>query len=573
MVKKLKHSSEIAVDLEHHDYRTFSGFVCLMQVSNRDEDWIVDTLELRTELEVLNQVFTDPKIIKVFHGAYMDIIWLQRDFGLYVVNLFDTFHASSALGLPRRSLAYLLENYANFKTSKKYQLADWRIRPLPAPMVHYARADTHFLLNIFDSLRNQLLTSENGDQRMNKVLEESRITAAKRYEIPGLDPNSKISGHGPDGWEKQFGRDPSRHPKRMPIIKALFSWRDSVARREDESVRYVMPEHILQGLAVLAPTDAAGVLSVSNSIPLYVRSNAKTIAKVIKKAKELIDDSRSDDTNEQFRLSPVVDDFDNATNAEDNAYADVNENEEATVESSKLFQIAFASQRDLITHNIDNPRFELDSVSLLWGSSHNKTKLSWKVDSPEFINRQSILKNQLVLTVPVPPLNADGTVMNIDSPEEAEIVEDIPEHEYVEPKGETKIKSNSDILIVKSFGKNNNSASKRKTEGVTEDIIDLELEKEEDDGFEATKQQRKRAAKKAKTEGKEEEEFKAFDYTSAGSVLSNGMSKSDQRKAKKAKQKERKAFNPYGESEEGPKGAKKVFRPHGGRTMTFKSKR
>lgn len=98
MLEHLRSAPEIAVDLEHHDYRTYSGFVCLMQLSTREGDWIVDTLELREELEALNEVFTDSGIVKVFHGAESDIVWLQRDFNLYIVNLFDTYHASKVLG-------------------------------------------------------------------------------------------------------------------------------------------------------------------------------------------------------------------------------------------------------------------------------------------------------------------------------------------------------------------------------------------------------------------------------------------------------------------------------------------
>jgi exosome complex exonuclease RRP6 len=129
MLEELKQAKEIAVDLEHHDYRTYHGLLSLMQISTRDKDWIVDTLvPWRQRLEILNEVFTDPSIVKVFHGAYMDIIWLQRDLGLYVVGLFDTYHASNALQYPAKSLAYLLKRFANFDADKKYQMADWRIR-------------------------------------------------------------------------------------------------------------------------------------------------------------------------------------------------------------------------------------------------------------------------------------------------------------------------------------------------------------------------------------------------------------------------------------------------------------
>jgi exosome complex exonuclease RRP6 len=129
MLEELKGATEIAIDLEHHDYRSYHGLLSLMQISTRDKDWIVDTLRpWRHKLEVLNEVFADPKILKVFHGAFMDIIWLQRDLGLYIVGLFDTYHASSALGYSQRSLAYLLKSFVDFDADKKYQMADWRIR-------------------------------------------------------------------------------------------------------------------------------------------------------------------------------------------------------------------------------------------------------------------------------------------------------------------------------------------------------------------------------------------------------------------------------------------------------------
>ena len=65
MLAKLRQAKEIAVDLEHHSYRSYAGFVCLMQLSTRQEDWIVDTLVVREELAELNEVFTDPEIVKV----------------------------------------------------------------------------------------------------------------------------------------------------------------------------------------------------------------------------------------------------------------------------------------------------------------------------------------------------------------------------------------------------------------------------------------------------------------------------------------------------------------------------
>lgn len=146
MVRELKQATEIAVDLEHHETHSYVGLVSLMQISTREKDWIVDTLvPWREDLQVLNEVFTDPRIVKarrslrtrhsstdlsrqVLHGSTCDIIWLQRDLGLYVVGLFDTYHASNILAYPRHGLAYLLQRFAAFDTDKRYQMADWRMR-------------------------------------------------------------------------------------------------------------------------------------------------------------------------------------------------------------------------------------------------------------------------------------------------------------------------------------------------------------------------------------------------------------------------------------------------------------
>lgn len=91
LVKKLEKASEIAIDLEHHSVRTYLGLTCLMQISTRSADFVVDVIKLHNELgDALRHIFDDPTKAKVLHGANSDIEWLQRDFGLYVVNMFDT---------------------------------------------------------------------------------------------------------------------------------------------------------------------------------------------------------------------------------------------------------------------------------------------------------------------------------------------------------------------------------------------------------------------------------------------------------------------------------------------------
>ena len=47
---------------------------------------------------LLRSVFANPAICKVFHGADSDILWLQQEFHIYVVNLFDTARHPGTVG-------------------------------------------------------------------------------------------------------------------------------------------------------------------------------------------------------------------------------------------------------------------------------------------------------------------------------------------------------------------------------------------------------------------------------------------------------------------------------------------
>ncbi|KAF9918488.1 exosome nuclease subunit [Lobosporangium transversale] len=285
MCKDLEMQREIAVDLEHHNYRSFQGFVCLMQISTRDQDYIIDTLELRGSLHLLNQSFTDPNIVKVLHGAESDIIWLQRDFGVYIVNLFDTYHATKLLEFESHSLAHLLKLYANFDADKRYQLADWRIRPLPKEMFNYARSDTHFLLYIYDRMRNALLDKSNPTTHnlLHATLQRSAETALRVHEKEVYDAEG---GDGPNGWRNMYSKwNRALNTMQFAVFKALHAWRDQTARDEDESIRYVLPNHMLFTLAEQMPEDAAGVLGCCNPVPPPVKMNASDIALLINRTK------------------------------------------------------------------------------------------------------------------------------------------------------------------------------------------------------------------------------------------------------------------------------------------------
>ncbi|XP_042650865.1 exosome component 10 [Tyto alba] len=278
--EKLMNCKEFALDLEHHSYRSFLGLTCLMQISTRTEDFIIDTLELRSEMNILNETFTDPAIVKVLHGADSDVEWLQKDFGLYLVNMFDTHQAARLLNLGKHSLDHLLKLYCNIDADKQYQLADWRIRPLPEEMIQYARDDTHYLLYIYDKVREALW--ERGNEQptqLQVVWQRSKDICLKKYIKPLFSDESYL----------ELYRRQKRHlnTQQLAAFRLLFAWRDKMARQEDESTGYVLPNHMLLKIAEELPKEPQGVIACCNPVPPLVRQQINELHLLIQQAREM----------------------------------------------------------------------------------------------------------------------------------------------------------------------------------------------------------------------------------------------------------------------------------------------
>lgn len=240
MYEKLKGEAIIAVDLEHHSFHSYLGLVSLIQISSRTEDFLVDPIRLRESLQSpefsLNCILADPRKLKLFHGAESDIAWLQRDFDTFVVNMFDSFHAAKLLNLPRMSLAFLLEQFCGVELDKKYQLADWRERPMPEEMIEYARKDTHYLHHLYFLLKSKL----NQDQ-FEQVLQRSNKQCLELY---APEPISEKS------WRTVLDRSNyALNPDQVAIVRRLFYWREWKSKELDVSPPALMPNSFISKIA------------------------------------------------------------------------------------------------------------------------------------------------------------------------------------------------------------------------------------------------------------------------------------------------------------------------------------
>ena len=527
----------------------------------------------------------------------MDMIWLQRDFGLYVVGLFDTFHASRLLGYPKHGLGYLLKRFAYFDAAKQYQMADWRIRfehnltqsnvchitlilwgrPLPEEMFNYARSDTHFLLYIYDNMRNELIDKSNTFQEDGDLIEilmnRSKEETLQRYERPFYDIQR---GSGPMGWYNMLYRTPALfNREQFAVLRAVHQWRDHVAREEDESVHVIMPKHVLYNLAREMPVDMPNLLGCSHPISKSFKNRKSEILAVIRKARIL--GHKGPDMKEfMHTVQPTTADrFSKAAGAEQ-AVSALN-----TAKTTLPPQL----QRDSSRLTVQSRK------SLFWGST-----------VPTNIDRGIIAQvsgDCLRLALPMPRLTAevfeDTNAANADANERSQTSPGArAEHQYVKdrrPKadevfivkeagGPRKRKATNPYKPLKEVysGPESNAAGNAQEHADTVNTFPAfqteEYENRKTGVLSETieeKSARRLDSKRLKKQGLREDEdgksqmpreVEPFDYANAPSVLYAQRNSNRPLTGKE--------ISPYAKSSDAPKGMRKVKNEQEGRSLTFK---
>ena len=274
-----------AVDLEHHSYRSFRGFTCLVQISTKARDYVIDVLNPAVRADFKNRlgaIFEDPGKTKILHGADYDVKWLQRDFGVYVVNMFDTGQAARVLQFPKKSLAYLLKHFCGVDAEKQYQLADWRARPLSRAMLAYAAGDTKHLLYVYDVLKRRLRdASEEGTDLVTETFKRSAEICKYVYESPTYDENTS--------WrDEYFSKTPANErdltPRQLAAYAAAHAWRDATARSSDESPGYVTSRALLLRIARALPETERALLAITRGEAPALVQRAAAFLDVVRRA-------------------------------------------------------------------------------------------------------------------------------------------------------------------------------------------------------------------------------------------------------------------------------------------------
>lgn len=242
---EISQSSVISIDTESNSLFAYQEEVCLIQISTKEKDFLIDPLKLSNILE-LNNIFKNPDIVKIFHAAEYDLICLWRDYGFEFDNIFDTMIAARVLGIQAVGLGNLLKANFNIETNKKFQRANWGKRPLTQEMQNYAVLDTRYLFKLRNIFTKKLI-----NQNLLELAEEDFVREIKKIHTLEINKGYK------EVWRYPNAKDLSH--QQLAILQALAEERDMIAQMKNQPLFKIIDDRRLVELALLVPQTKAEI--------------------------------------------------------------------------------------------------------------------------------------------------------------------------------------------------------------------------------------------------------------------------------------------------------------------------
>ncbi len=256
----------LAVDTEAASFHRYHDRIYLIQVSTREVTAVVDPLAV-ADLSALGRRLQDRSTEVIFHDADYDLRILSRDYGFTATSLFDTRIAAQLLNEPGIGLAALLHKYLGITLDKKFQRADWSMRPLAPGMLEYAAGDTRDLATLRDILKEQLVTLG----RWHWAEEEFILLEGTRW---------SQSGPPEEAYLRIKGSKTLRGHQRA-VLRELFAWREGVASQLDRAPFRVLMNEAMITIAKAMPADDVALRELKALSPDQLRRRGPELLEAI----------------------------------------------------------------------------------------------------------------------------------------------------------------------------------------------------------------------------------------------------------------------------------------------------
>jgi len=241
----------IGVDTEGDSLFSYEEQVSLIQISGEvsgvNRHYIFDPL-LLDSVQPLKPLFENRSILKIFHGSDYDVVSLKRDFQFQTGPIFDTALAARAIGIQRFSLQNLIEKYFQVRLSKKYQKANWRLRPLTKEQLDYASGDTRYLFRLYKILKAEV--EKKG--RLDQLEEECRLMEDITWSGRPFEAGDYLRIKGARALPKASQK----------VLRELIVARDQVAKERNRPPFKVISSRHLMEMCVALPRDSSALETI-----------------------------------------------------------------------------------------------------------------------------------------------------------------------------------------------------------------------------------------------------------------------------------------------------------------------
>lgn len=150
--------AELAIDCEMMGLNPWRDRLCVVQIMSPDERCVLVQIHPNTPAPRLKAMFENPDIIKIFHYARMDILFLKVCLGIEIRNVYCTKMASRMARTysERHGLRSVVQDLTGDLLDKSNQSSDWGRAELTPNQIHYAAADVKYLFIIKKGLQEML---------------------------------------------------------------------------------------------------------------------------------------------------------------------------------------------------------------------------------------------------------------------------------------------------------------------------------------------------------------------------------------------------------------------------------
>ena len=254
LVEEVRAEPVVALDTESNSFHVYRERICLLQVSTRAADYVVDPLAV--DPSPLGEVLCDGRET-VLHGADYDVRCLRREYGWHLPRLFDTMAAARRLGRQGLGLSALVEAHFGVRLSKTFQRSDWGQRPLTSAQLAYAALDTHYLLALRDMLAGELDARGASEQARREFERIAAVVARERV-------------FDPEGYRRLRGAR-ELEPVGRAVLRAIYVAREERASGLDRPPFKVLGEDAMIAIARRLPRDADELGRIPGVTPSVMR--------------------------------------------------------------------------------------------------------------------------------------------------------------------------------------------------------------------------------------------------------------------------------------------------------------